>query len=219
MVLRLADCLGVPLRERNSLLVAAGYAPVYRESALDDQALAPVRRALELVLDSHEPFPAFVLDPLWNVVLANEAQGRILRLLLPEDATIEPPVNVLRLVFDPELIRPKVLNWELVAQVLAGQVRKQLRTPAMTGEQRETLRRLLDYPGINEATQRVPPAPESTVVLPLELEISGQRTSWFSTIATLGTPLDITAEEIRIESMFPADETTHRTARELGSDG
>lgn len=217
MVLRLAETLDLPLRERNALLVAAGFAPVYRESPLSDADLTPVRRALDLVLRSHEPYPAFVLDRAWNILLANRAHHRLLPALLPEGAPVIEPVNVVRLCFDPALLRPCIANWELVAHVLGHQVRRQLRTPNLGGEHVTLFRELLAYPGVQQAMAEVTPPPDAAVVIPLIFELGGRRMSWFSTIATLGTPQDVTLDELRIESMFPADEETGRAAQEMAS--
>ena len=220
MVLRLAETLDLPLRERNALLVAAGFAPLYPESRLGDSGLAPVRRALELVLGSHEPYPAFVLDPGWNILLANGSHHRLLRSVLPDGAALPEPVNALRLVLDPDLARPRISNWELVAHVLGHRVRRQLRAPGLDPDRRCLLEELLAYPGVDEAMARVTPPADAAIVIPLQLELDGQRTSWFSTIATIGTPQDVTLQELRIESMFPADDETESAIRLLtGSAG
>ena len=218
MVLRLAETLDLPLRERNAMLVAAGFAPLYRESELQHNDLAPVRRALELVLRSHEPFPAFVLDRAWNIVLANRAHHRLLSTLLPAAARSEP-VNVVRLVLDPSFLRPLIGNWELVAHVVGHRIRRQLRTPDVSRDAKRQFEELLSLPGVREAMDRVQAPPDAAVVVPLQLELGGRRLSWFSTIATIGTPQDVTLDELRIESLFPADDETERAARELAALG
>jgi transcriptional regulator with XRE-family HTH domain len=218
MVMHLAETLGLPLRERNALLVAAGFAPVYREGRLDERDLAPVRRALEIVLQSHEPYPAFVLDAEWNILVANDAHHRLLRLLLREAVPPPEPVNVARLVLDPALLRPRIGNWLVVAHVLAHRLRRQLRTPGVAAGRRQRLEQLLSLPGVEEALDRAAPPPESSVVIPLEFVVGDRTLSFFSTIATLGTPQDVTLDELMIESLFPADEMTALVVRELGSD-
>jgi transcriptional regulator with XRE-family HTH domain len=218
MVMRLAGTLGLPLRERNALLVGAGFAPIYPERRLDEHDLAPVRRALELVLRSHEPYPAFVLDAGWNILVANDAHHRLLRRLLPEGAPLSDPVNVVRLVLDPALLRPRIGNWPVVAHVLAHRLRRQLRAPSVAAGRRRQLELLLSLPGVEEALDRTAPPPESSVVIPLELLVGDRRLSFFSTVATLGTPQDVTLDELMIESLFPADEMTALVVRELGSD-
>jgi transcriptional regulator with XRE-family HTH domain len=218
MVLRLAETLDLPLRERNAMLVAAGFAPLYRESDLKETDLTSVRRALELVLRSHEPFPAFVLDRAWNILLANRAHHRLLAILLPETARSAEPVNSVRLVLDPEMLRPRIGNWELVAHVLGHRLRRQLRTPNLEPQVARLLNELLALPNVRDAMDRVQAPPDAAVVIPIQLEIQGRSLSWFSTIATIGTPQDVTLDELHIESLFPADEETERIARELAKE-
>ena len=207
MVLRLAEALELPLRERNRFLGAAGFAALFAESCLGDAELAPVRCALETLLQSHEPYPAFVVDRTWTVLLANAAHCWLLSRLLPH---LDPdePVNVMQLVLDPEFLRPRIANWPEVAHVLGHRIQRQVRLPEPNAEARARLEGLLAQPGVRDAMARVHPSPESGIVLPLVLEFDGQALSWFSTIATIGTPRDITLEELSIESLFPADEET-----------
>ncbi|MCZ6598950.1 MAG: helix-turn-helix transcriptional regulator [Planctomycetota bacterium] len=209
MVLRLAEALELPLRERNALLVAAGFAALYGESSLGDGELAPVRRALEILLQRHEPYPAFVVDRTWNVLLANAAHRWLLSRLLPQLDPAEP-VNVMQLVLDPGLLRPRIRNWSEVAHVLGHRIRRQLRLPEPNAEARTRLESFLKQPGVHDAMAKVRTSPQSEVVLPLILEVDGEALSWFSTIATIGTPRDVTLEELSIESLFPADENTRR---------
>ena len=218
MVMRLAETLGVPLRERNALLVTAGFAPLYPERPLDEHDLAPVRGALELVLRSHEPCPAFVLDAGWNILVANAAHHRMLRQLLPEDTPLPEPVNVIRLVLDPALLRPRIGNWPAVAHVLAHRLRRQLRSPGLSADKQRHLEELLSFPGVEEALEGTAPSPEASVVIPLELVVGGRTLSFFSTIATLGTPLDVTLDELMVESLFPADEATAAVVRKMAAD-
>jgi transcriptional regulator with XRE-family HTH domain len=213
MVLRLAENLDVPLRERNSLLLAAGFAPAYRESGLPD--LAPVRRALELVLRSHEPYPAFVLDRGWDIVLANRSHEHLLATALPQAAASAEAANAARLVLDPELLRPNIANWEVVAHVVGLRIRQQLRAPGMGSDLRAHLEALLAFDGVREAVASIQAPPDAGIVVPLELMIDGHSLSWFSTIATIGTPQDVTLDELRIESLFPADDVTERSVRRL----
>ncbi len=214
MVLRLAEVLEVPLRECNAMLAAAGYAPVFRETALDAAEQAPVREALEAILASHA-YPAFVLDRAWNVRLANRAHERMLALLLPVDADPGEPVNAMRLVLDPTLLRERISNWEDVAHVLGHRIRRQLRIPEPDAGVRGLLESFLEYPGVRAAMETVHSAPASDIVLPLVLELDGERLSWFSMIATIGTPRDVTLQELSIESLFPADAHTRRTVAAL----
>lgn len=222
MVLRLAEALDLPLRERNALLVTAGFAPLYGQSRLDHERLAPVLRALKMMLRVHEPYPAFVLDRAWNILLANRSHDRMLPLFLPRGADPGSPVNAVRLLFDPALLRPRLLNWEAVAHILGHRVRRQLQLVATEDEGvRALLTELLDLPGVRDAMQRgIGPhrgsASGTEAVVPMQFDAGdGATFSWFSTIATLGTPQDVTVEELRIESLFPADEETDQRVRAI----
>lgn len=219
MVLRLAETLALPLRQRNRLLLAAGFAPAYSESPWERPELGPVRHALELVLRSHEPFPAFVLDRGWDIRLANQAHHRLLASLLPTGAPLASPVNAIRLVLDPRFLRPLVANWPIVAHVLGHRLSRQLRTPDLDPRLRDHLEGLLALPGVGEAMGETHAPADAAIVIPLSLAVAGRRLSWFSTIATLGTPQDVTLEELFVESLFPADEQTERAARELAGGG
>ncbi|MCZ6792919.1 MAG: helix-turn-helix transcriptional regulator, partial [Planctomycetota bacterium] len=144
MVLRLAEALELPLRERNRLLIAAGFAAIYGESSFGACELAVVRRALETLLQSHEPYPAFVVDRTWNVLLANSAHGWLLSRLLP-GLDPDQPLNVMQLVLDPELLRPRIANWAEMAHVLGHRIRRQLRLPDQNAEERALLESLLGH--------------------------------------------------------------------------
>ena len=216
MVLRLAETLELPLRERNSMLFHAGFAPQFPESDLQHQDLTPIRHALDLILTSHEPFPAFVLDRNWNIRRANSAHRRLLSMLLPE-VTPPEPVNAVRLVLDPDLLRPMIGNWEQVAHVFGHRINRQLRRPDVASGERQTFETILDLPGVREAMKNAQAPAGAAVVIPMQIDLHGQRLSWFSTIATIGTPQDVTLDELRIESLFPADDETERIARALGA--
>lgn len=215
MVLRLAETLTLSLRDRNRLLVAAGFVPAYRESGWESVDIEPVRRGLELVLASHEPFPAFVLDRGWNILLANRSHHRMLARLRASQEALPEPVNVMRLVLDPSVLRPLVVNWAVAAHALGHRLRRQLRSPYLEPALRRHLEELLALPGVREAMADVPVSPNAEMVLPLCITLDGRTLSWFSTIATIGAPQDVTLDEIFIESLFPADEDTDRAARRL----
>jgi transcriptional regulator with XRE-family HTH domain len=209
MVLHLAEQLEVPLRDRNQLLLAAGYAPRYGERALDEPALGPVRDALDLVLRGHEPYPAVVVDRGWNMVAANATVGLLSAGSAPE--LLAAPANVLRISLHPEGMAPRIVN---LAQWRAHLLERVERELALTGDRR--LRGLLDevcaYPAPDE------PVPEdggaSAVFVPLRLRTEQGELSFFSTVATFGTAVDITVAELAIESFFPADDATARALRD-----
>ena len=214
MVVHLADQLEVPLRERNRLLLAAGYAPVYAERTLDDPEMAPVREALELVLQGHEPYPAVVVDRGWNVVAGNRANPLLLDPLLLEGCAPEllaPPLNVLRVSLHPDGMAPRILNLGAWRAHLLERVERQV---ALTGD--ADLARLRDevaaYPG---PEHEGPTEVIGDIVVPLHLRtLAGDELRFFSTMATFGTAVDITVAELSIESFFPADEATARAMRE-----
>jgi transcriptional regulator with XRE-family HTH domain len=219
MVLRLGETLALPLRHRNALLVAAGYSPAYGRRDLGGADLAPIRRALDILLGCHEPFPAFVLDRGWTILLGNATHHRLLSMMLPARSDLEP-ANVMQLVLDPALLRPLIVNWPVVAHVLGHRLRRQLRgAAAVDADLAQRIAAWLALPGVGEAMEEVQTSPESEVIIPMIFELGGQRLSWFSTIASIGTPQDITAEELSIESLFPADEATGRAVRAMGAHG
>jgi transcriptional regulator with XRE-family HTH domain len=218
MVLLLAGVLDVPLRERNALLLAAGYAPVYRETGLDAPEMEHARRAVGLILRHQEPYPAVVMDRHWNIVTSNTAASRFFDRLvtLPSDG---PPANIIRLMFDPAGLRPHVANWESVAEALIHRIHRE----ALGGVPDEATARLLEevlaYPGVPRRW-RSPDllAPFPGPCLAINFRKGELAMDFFSTVTTLGTPLDVTLQEIRIECFFPANEATEIGARaSLGS--
>jgi transcriptional regulator with XRE-family HTH domain len=206
MVLRLAEALQVPLRERNALLLAAGYAPLYRETGLEAPEVAEARRAVEFILAQQEPYPAIVVDRHWNLLMANAATRRFLG-LFPLGEVPAPP-NVLRLLFHPGGLRPFLENWEDVAGRLIQRVHREAAGSPPDAATRALLRELLDYPGV-PTRWRTPeldraPAPLVTIVY----RLGGRALRFFSTVTTFGTPQDVTLQELRIECFFPGDAAT-----------
>jgi transcriptional regulator with XRE-family HTH domain len=203
MVLHLSEELDVPLRGRNELMMAAGFAPAYTEHALDDAELGDVQRSLRRILDGHEPFPAVLVDGSWNLVAANRAVALLTELVDPELLT--PPANVLRVSLHPRGLAPHVVDLEEYAAHLVSRLRRQAERAATTGL-RALLNELVGYcrdAGVDPAAQ-----PRDRIVLPLRLRHPDQELTLFSTISVLGAPLDVTLEEVAIESFFPADDTT-----------
>jgi transcriptional regulator with XRE-family HTH domain len=195
LVLHLAEHLDVPLRERNAMLVAAGFAPVYRQTALDEPDLESVRMAIDFILRSHEPLPAIVIDSGWDLVSANAGCAAFFALLPPE--LMEPPVNV-------------ILNFEEYAGHLVGRLRRQVEA---SGDPRlaSLLNEVLEYPRVAAAGDAAPPP---GAVLPMRLDVPGAGVlSFFSTMTVFGAPLDVTVAELAVESFFPADEATAAALR------
>jgi transcriptional regulator with XRE-family HTH domain len=205
MILRLAESMDVPLRERNALLLAGGFAPAFAESALDAPPLGPVLAALRAVLAAHEPFPALVVDRSWELVEANAGIGPLLAGAAAE--LLEPPVNVLRLSLHPRGLAPRIANlpqWR--AHLLARLARETAATadPGLA----DLLTELRGYPG---GEQAVPPGGQ--VVVPLRLRVGDQVLSFLSTTTVFGTPQDITVEELALEAFYPADGPTREALR------
>jgi transcriptional regulator with XRE-family HTH domain len=201
MVLRLAETLDLPLRGRNALLTAAGLAPQYAERGLDDPALAPARRAIDLILKGHEPFPALAVDRHWQLVAANAAVAPWLEGVAPE--LLAPPVNVLRLSLHPGGLAPRIVN---LAEWKAHLVRRLREQHAASGDaaQLELAAELESYPAEGAAE----PRDYGGVLVPLVVELGGRRLSFLSTTTMFGTPIEVTLSEIAIEAFFPADEET-----------
>ena len=216
MVLRLCERLAVPLRERNALLVAAGYAPMYRERALDDPALAAARQAVELVLKGHEPCPAIALDRCWNVVAANRAALALLSAHV-SPALLAPPINVFRLSLHPEGLSRRIANLAQWRAHLLARLRQQIQAtadPALVQLQAE----LLQYPAPTESGNLVLAGEMLGVVMPFCFESVHGMLSLISTTTIFGTPVDVTLQELAVESFFPADDFTSAVLRKLAQE-
>jgi transcriptional regulator with XRE-family HTH domain len=210
MVLHLAEELDVPLRERNRLLLAAGYAPAFDERPLEDPELEPVRRAVAQVLTGIEPFPAAVIDRWWNLVASNRQLGVFLEGVAPE--LREPPANVLRVSLHPEGMAPRIANLAEWRAHLLSRLRREIAT---TGDTR--LQELLDevsaYPVPHDAPPDVPP--HGAIAVPLRIATPTGELTFISTVATFGTAVDVTVAELSIEAFFPADPTTAQALTDL----
>jgi transcriptional regulator with XRE-family HTH domain len=204
MVLRLAEHLDVPARARNALLVAAGHAPAYSETPLDAPSMRAVRDAIDTILSGHEPYPALVMDDGWNLVAANAG----LRRLLPgvDQQLLRPPANVMRLALHPRGLAPRIVNLPQGREHLLARLHRQI--IAGGAELRSLYDEVRAY-GPDLAEQPEQPSPDDLVV-PLRLRSPAGELAFFSTVATFGTPRDITLTELSIESFFPADEATRR---------
>jgi transcriptional regulator with XRE-family HTH domain len=203
VLLRLAEAMAVPLRARNALLLAAGYAPAYPETPLADPVMQPVRDALDRIVALHEPYPALVVDRHWNVVTANPASAILLEGVAAD--LLEPPVNAVRVSLHPRGLAPRTLNFDTWAGYLIGGLRQQVESSGDPG-----LRALLDevsrYPGI--PSEPPPPGPADRVVTAVRYAMADGDLALFTSIATLGAPTDVTASELAIETFYPADEQT-----------
>lgn len=216
MVLRLAERLDIPLRERNTLLVAAGYAPMYRERPLDDPALASARAAVELVLKGHEPYPALALDRTYNVIAANRAVPLFLQ-GLPEEL-LRPPMNVLRISLHPQGVAPRIDNLLQWRAHLFERLRQQI---AATADPRlvELLEELRAYPVPANSNSQSVAGEHLGVVMPFRMRSPAGVLSFISTVTIFGTAHDVTLQELMIESFFPADEFTAQVLRRQQVEG
>jgi transcriptional regulator with XRE-family HTH domain len=202
MLLHLAEQLQVPLRERNQLLLTAGYAPQYNARSLDDPELAPIRDALGHVLAGHEPYPAIAVDRGWNLVASNGALGPLLDGVATE--LLQPPVNCIRLALHPDGIAPRILNLGERRGHLLHRLERQIALGA--DDELVALRdEVLAYPG--PAVGEHPPTP-GEIMVRLHLATETGELSFFSTVTTFGTAVDITVSELSIEAFFPADPST-----------
>lgn len=212
MIGRLAVALDMPLRERNTLLVAAGYAPEYHETPLTTVEMKPVQRAIEFIINQQEPYPALVMNRHWEVLVTNRALERVFRLLREE-----PPRhgNIARQIFDPDDMRPFILNWEEVAGDVVRHLHNEVAAAPTDARAKTLLEELLAYPGVpahwRNRDVAVAPVPLLTAVFGRDDLVL----QFFSTYSTFGTPRDITLDELRIECMFPADEATAEICRNL----
>ncbi|MEP6619721.1 MAG: helix-turn-helix transcriptional regulator [bacterium] len=214
MVLRLADALEVPLRERNTLLVAAGFAPRYHETGLAAPEMAQMRRAIELLLKQQEPFPAFLLDRYWNIRMSNQAAPRCTRFLLGAEPA---EGNMLRLCLHPTGLKPVMVNWDETARDLIRHLHNQVAAAPSDRAAKTLLEEVLSYPGIPAQWRTREVGAPSTPLLTTIFRKDGVDLRFFSTITTFGSPHDVTLEELRIECSFPADDATALTCRELFS--
>ncbi|TDD27652.1 XRE family transcriptional regulator [Kribbella turkmenica] len=208
MVLRLAEHLDVPLRDRNQLLLAGGYAPVYSEASLHSPSMLAIRTTLRRLLEAHEPYPALVVDRWWNIVESNA--GIQLFTTGVDEQLLKAPVNALRLTLHPDGLASRITN---IAEVRAAALASLQRQVAGTAdpELQDLYDELREYAA---GDKPVHPGP-TEVVVPLNLRYEGRELPLLTTIATFGTPLDVTVSELMIESFYPADEATAAFLRGL----
>jgi transcriptional regulator with XRE-family HTH domain len=205
-LLDIAQALDVPLRERNTLLLASGYAPIYSEGAWNGSEMQSVTVALERMLRQHEPFPAVVMDRYWNVLMTNEAAPRFFDCFI-DMAARKSPRNMLHLMFDPAGMRPFIANWEDAAKGLFQRVYRESVGRVIDEKTRELLAALLAYPDV-KTDWKNPIELSAMPVIPIGFIRDDQVLNYFSMVTTVGTPQTIAAQELRIECMFPADEAT-----------
>jgi transcriptional regulator with XRE-family HTH domain len=205
----LAQALDVPLRDRNGMLLVAGYAPLYSDAAWDSTEMRSITRALERMLHQHEPYPAIVMDRHWNVVLSNKAVPRFFNRFIDLSARSKPR-NLLHLMFDPSGMRPFIADWEQVAQSLILRVYRESVGRIVDDKTKDLVAALLEYPGVR-AEWKIPNGlsmASALPVVPIGFMLGSERINYFSMVTTVGTPQTIAAQELRVECLFPADDAT-----------
>ena len=212
-LMAIAEALDVPLRERNTLLLAAGYAPLYADTAWHAPEMQSITKALERMLRQHEPFPAVVMDRYWNVLMTNGSAPRFFNCFVDMTAR-EGRRNLLHLMFDPEGMRPFLFNWEQAAEGLLGRVTREAVGRVVDETTTQLLSALLAYPDV-KTEWKAPQVSNSMPVIPLSFIKDGRLLHYFSMITTVGTPQTIAAQELRIECLFPVDEATEQHHIEL----
>jgi len=215
MVVQIAEVLDVPLRERNVLLHAAGFAPTYREGNLDSTELASVRQSLEFLLERHNPYPAIVADRHWNLLLQNDASSQLLSKFVESPSALVAPLNVMRLLFGPDGIRPFVVNWDELSSAMIQRLRREAAVDPSDTETRALLDEALGCHGVASRSQLPDPSAGSPPAVEMQLRRGDLELRLFSAITTLGTPLDITLQELRLETFFPADDASQKVVRAL----
>lgn len=213
MILQLSEALDMPLRERNRLLLAAGYAPVYQRRSLETADMAAVRQALDMMLRHHDPFPAIVVDRQWNLLLANRAALRFVALLGDAERvwqTVAPSGrrNAMRMTLHPAGMQPRIRNWEQTVAFALSRLQREVAADPANGELRALFDDVSAFPGIPPRWRGKVWDPIPPPVLPLEIDVGNGVLKLFSMMSTFGTALDVTAEELRVEAFFPVDEPT-----------
>mgnify|MGYP003339270603 CR=1 FL=1 len=222
MVVQLTSALDVPLRQRNAMLLAAGFAPVYRESNLAAPELAPVRQAIERMLKQQEPYPAVVIDRLWNLLQANDAANAFTMFLFEGPPPPPPPgkaPNLLRWLLDPKALRSKISNWEEVARYLISTTYAEILADGGEPKALAFIEEIMAFPEVPASFRRVRFEERPSPVVTIDYLVGGKALSVFTTIATLGTPQDVTLQEVRVECFFPADDRSDALFRSLAAKG
>jgi transcriptional regulator with XRE-family HTH domain len=202
----IAQALEVPLRERNALLLAAGYAPLYSDAAWNSDEMKSINRALERIIAQHEPYPAIVMDRYWNVLLTNDAAMRFFDCFI-EISKRPSPRNMLHLMFDPKGMRPFIANWEALAKTLIQRVHREAVGHIVDHKTKQLVADLLGYPDV-QSDWRAPQRHSALPMIPMSFVKDGATLNYFSLVTTVGTPETIAAQELRVECICPADDET-----------
>lgn len=207
MVLILASALDVPLRDRNLMLASSGFAAVYRESSLTEPS-SPVRRTLDLILSHHDPYPAVAVSALWDVVQLNAAAIRIFAHFVEDPSEPVVATNLVHATLHPRGLRPSIVNWDEVSRHLIDRLHRDAMTDSGGGGYRALLESVASYPGVPARYEAIDVETPPELCLPVHVKKGAVELRMFTTLTTLGTPIDVAAQELRIESYFPADDAT-----------
>lgn len=217
MVEHLAIALDVPLRARNALLNAAGFADRYTVESLEGPALSQIRECLETLVEAHDPYPAYVVDRTWNLLIANTAAARLTELLLPTAAALEHAGNTLRLVLHPDGARARIVNWQQVAAALVERLAAECGADPTDAELAALFAEVTSYPGIADLPRR-PSGPAGNLVTELRIDTGDGELRLVTAISSLAAASDVTLDELRLETLLPADRASADRLRALGAD-
>lgn len=212
MVVHLGVVLDVPLEDRNAMLVAAGFAPVYSARDLDDPEMADIRHGIDTMLQAHDPFPAYVVDRGWNLVLANAAALRLLERMPPAAQALS--TNILELICHPEGLRTVSAGWEVAAGSMLRRLQSEVAANPTDGDLADLLDRVRSHPGVPDTTAPSFVPTGGDLVIPLTMELDGTELAFYTAITSLLGPADITLEALRLETLLPADPATTALLRE-----
>lgn len=220
MIINLSEVLEIPLRDRNTMLGAAGFAPMYKERALNDEEMQPVYDALQRSITHHEPYPAIVVDGDWNLIMANNATMFMMSLLgepdkIWEDVDPSGKKNIYRLTFHPKGLRSLISNWEILAPQMLARLQKEVNEDPNNSALAYLLNDISNMSGNDEELFKAPHNLALMPVLPMEISLNGMKLNLFSMISTFGTAVDVTASELKIESFFPADPQTDQVLKTI----
>jgi transcriptional regulator with XRE-family HTH domain len=220
MVLQLATVLEIPLRQQNLLLTAAGFAAVHTETDISAPEMTSIRKAINFMLQQQEPLPAIVVDRYWNLLLTNQGANRLLATFIDADKLqanfcIDGKINLMRVVFHSQGLRPFIMNWAEFANHLLQRLHREAIAEGESPQSQALLKELMSYPGIPEIWHSSHRTTQDVLLLAIHLQKNDLELQFFSTIATLGTPYDITLQELRIECLFPATEATELNWKQL----
>ena len=218
MVIHLATMMDIPLRSRNELLGAAGFAPLYSETGLEEPSMDQVRHVLEFLLAAHEPYPAVVLDRRWDLVEANQATTRLMGALIEPGAIANGPTNLARLAFHPNGLRRATVDWEHTASALLLRLEREVADRFGDQVLAELLEEVLGYPGVVELRRRPRLPTGDDLLLPIHYRSDAIDVRLFSTFSTIGASYDLTLEELRLETFFPADTASDAALKALAGE-